>query len=122
MVSRDEIAYKTAIYRYASGFITALVLVYLVYFATTEQWFSRTGLGIFILALAVIQLVVQLMVFLHIGQKGARLTMWSIIYGFVMTLIIVGGSLWVMANMNYNMHITPGQMNDYMVEQNKKGF
>ncbi len=114
--------YKQAMYRYASGFIAALALVYLVYFATTEQWFGRVGLAIFIMGLAVVQLVIQLVVFLHIGQKGARLTMWSMIYGFIMTLIIVGGSIWIMANMNYNMHMSPEQMHEYMVEQNKKGF
>ena len=39
-----------------------------------------------------------------------------------MLLIIVVGSLWIMANMNYNMHMSPEQIKDYMIEQNKKGF
>ena len=117
----DE-AYRQAIYRYASGFIAALALVYVVYFATTGQWFGRVGLAVLILSAAILQLIVQLVVFLHLGRDGGKLTMWSIIYGFVMTLIIVGGSLWIMANMNYNMHMSPEQMHEYMIEQNKKGF
>ena len=119
---KQELAYKQAMYRYATGFIAALALVYVVYFATTEVWFDRTGLAIFIMVAALLQLIIQLVVFLHVGRDGGRLTMWSVIYGFIMTLIIVGGSLWVMANMNYNMHVSPEQMKEYMIEQNKKGF
>ena len=117
-----EPTYRQAVQRYTLGFALALCLVYLVYFATTGEWFGRSGLALFILGLALVQLVVQLVVFLHVGREGGKLTPWSIVYGFVMTLIIVGGSLWIMANMNYNMHMSPEQMHEFMLEQNKKGF
>lgn len=121
-VETSEQKYKQSLYRYASGFMTALALTYLIYFATTEQWFERTGLAAFILTLAVVQLILQLVVFLHLGQKNMRLTRISVIYGFIMLTIIVVASLWVMANMNYNMHMSPEQMQEFMLEQNKKGF
>ena len=114
--------YKQAMYRYACGFIAALALTYLIYFAATEQWFGRAGLAALILGLAAVQLVIQLVVFLHLGEKNMRLTRLTVIYGFIMMLIIVVASLWIMANMNYNMHMSPEQMNEFMLEQNKKGF
>ncbi len=117
-----SLTYQQEVRRYALGFAAALILVYLVYFATTGGWFERTGLAVFVLLLALMQLVLQLVVFLHLGQKKLRFTMWSVVYGFIMTLIIVGGSLWIMANMNYNMHMSPEQMHEFMLEQNKKGF
>lgn len=120
--NKQELTYRQSIYRYTSGFIAALSLVVLAYVATTGAWFDRTGLAVFIIALAVIQLIIQLVVFLHIGREGGKLTMWSVIYGFVMALIIIGGSIWIMANMNYNMHMSPEQMHEFMIEQNKKGF
>lgn len=122
MKQEHELSYQQEARRYALGFCAALILVYLVYFATTGGWFDRGGLAAFILALALVQLVVQLGVFLHVGRDGGKLTLWSIVYGFIMTLIIVGGSLWIMANMNYNMHMSSEQMHEFMLEQNKKGF
>lgn len=119
---QSEQSYKQAIYRYTCGFIAALALTYLIYFATTQMWFERVGLAAFILLVAGIQLILQLIVFLHLGQKNMRLTRLSVIYGFIMMVIIVVASLWIMANMNYNMHMSPEQMQELMLEQNKKGF
>lgn len=122
MKKNQETMYKQELYQYSAGFLGALVLVYLVYFATIGGWFGREGLAVFIIVLALMQLVLQLFVFLHIGRKSERMTLWSVAYGFVMLLIVVGGSIWIMANMNYNMHMTPEQMHEFMLEQNKKGF
>jgi len=34
----------------------------------------------------------------------------------LVVMILVGGSLWIMKNLNYRM--TPEQMNQYMIDQN----
>jgi len=39
-----------------------------------------------------------------------------------MMLVIVIGSLWIMQNLDYRMGMSGEAMNEYMKEQNKKGF
>lgn len=121
-VKNDEL-YRRDYLRYAVGYIGAMVIVYLMYFAVTQEWLGRVGLAVLLLVAASLQLLIQLAVFLHVGvENKPRWTMWSIIYTVAMMLVLVVGSIWVMANMNYNMHYTPEQMNDYMLQQNRKGF
>lgn len=119
----NETTYRAHIRRYVYGLIAAVSLVYLAYFAVVGEWFVGASLAAWLLILAGVQFVVQLVVFLHVGQESKpRWTMWSIIYTMLMLLIIVVASLWIMANMNYNMHMSPEQMQEFMLEQNKKGF
>lgn len=109
--------------RYVYGLIAALLLTYAAYFAVTNEWLSGYALAGWLLGLAAVQFILQLVVFLHVGQESKpRWTMWSIIYTMMMMLIIVVASLWIMANMNYNMMMSPDQMQEFMLEQNKKGF
>lgn len=118
-----EREYKRRYYRYVVGFVGALLLVYLAYFAATQQWLEGTGLAVLLLLVASVQLFLQMFVFLHVKEEDKpRFTMWSIVYTFVMVAIIVVASLWIMANMNYNMHMSPEQMEEFMIGQNKKGF
>lgn len=121
--SNNQPSYRRDYYRYGIGFIVALIITYAAYFSVTTEAFDRTTLAVVLLVLAAVQLIVQMIVFLHVGFKREdRWTVVSIGYMFIMVLIIVVASLWVMQNMNYNMHMTPEQMTEFMLEQNKKGF
>ena len=124
MTKRTEsFDYRKKFIAYSWGFLSALVLIYLAYFAVVNGWFEGTTLAIWLLAIATVQFFVQMIVFLHIfDESKPRWTLWSIVYSFAMLLIIVVASLWIMHNMNYNMHMTPQQMEEFMLEQNKKGF
>lgn len=115
--------YRRGVQRYVLGFGAALVVIYGAYFAVTQQWFNGYALAAWLLALAALQFVIQLVVFLHIGrEQKPRWTLWSVSYTLLMMLIIVVASLWIMANMNYNMMMSPEQMEEFMIEQNSKGF
>ncbi len=119
----DEQKYRSEYYRYSAGFIGALLLTYLVYFSATGHWLGGMWLGALLLLAALAQTVLQLVVFLHIGnKKGPRWTLWSTAYMVFMVLIVVLASIWIMTNMNYNMHMSPEHMEEYMLEQNSKGF
>lgn len=68
-------------------------------------------------ALAVLQLFVQLRLFLHLG-KG-RKPRWNLLifsFALIVVIILVAGSLWIMHNLNYRMN--PTQINKYMQIQN----
>lgn len=69
-----------------------------------------------ILALAVAQLIVQMLFFLHLGdESGPRWRLAAFISTIVFVLIIVVGSIWIMNHLNYNM--TPAQIDQYMQDQ-----
>ena len=68
-----------------------------------------------IIGLAVIQLIVQLYFFLHLGNESKP--RWNFIVFLFMILvlvIVVLGSIWIMDNLNYNM--MPHEMTEYMKE------
>lgn len=110
--------------KYVLGFASALLLSTLAYLIVVERWFesAQTTMAVLLL-LAVIQLIIQLVCFLHLGFQGrARSRTNIIIFTLAMMMVIVIGSLWVMHNLDYRMGMSGEAMNEYMIEQNKKGF
>ena len=66
--------------------------------------------------LAITQLLVQLVFFLHIDkERKPRWNLAVLLFAALIVFIIVGGSLWIMYHLNYNM--SPQQMNQYMLQQ-----
>lgn len=108
---------------YITGFLLALILTLVAYLAVINHWLSGSGLIVAIVILALLQLVVQLVFFLHFGKDKNRIWHSAAFYFMILILlVIVGGSLWIMQNLNYHMQMTPEQMNEYMLKENKKGF
>lgn len=104
---------------YVIGFILSIVLTLAAYFAIVNDWFSGTAAVLFVTALAVVQLLVQLLFFLHISQE--RSPRWNLVtfsYAAMIVLIVVIGSLWIMYNMNYNMihELTPEELERSIIE------
>jgi cytochrome o ubiquinol oxidase operon protein cyoD len=66
------------------------------------------------MGLAVMQLVIQVVFFLHIG-RGSRLKLVTFGFALLIILIVVVGSIWIMNNLNYNMmHMTHDEMEIYL--------
>lgn len=107
---------------YVAGFISAIVLTLLAYFIVTMELVASDMAKWMIMGLAVVQLMVQLVFFLHLGRdKKSRWNVASFYFMLIVLLIVVIGSLWIMENLNYNM-MTPDQMNEYMLKESSKGF
>jgi cytochrome o ubiquinol oxidase subunit IV len=113
----DQGTYKS----YIAGFITSIVLTLAAYFTVVDGGMSAVTVLAIILALAVVQLVVQMFFFLHVGAQPGR--NWKLtVFGstLVLVLIIVIGSLWIMNHLNYNMMANPAAMQQYINDQ--QGF
>ncbi len=71
-----------------------------------------------VLALAVLQLFVQLMFFLHLGhEKGPR---WNVVFlasTISIFIMVVVGSMWIMNHLNYNMN--PVETGDYIMQSER---
>lgn len=91
---------------YIIGFILSLILTLLAYVLVTQKLYSSTAQIIGIIAgLAVIQLMVQLIFFLHLGRESKpRWNVAVFMFAGLVVLIIVFGSIWIMNNLNYNMN------------------
>ena len=90
---------------YVVGFLLALLLTVCSYVLVTTHAFASTTIMIIIAGLAVIQLAVQLIFFLHLDRE--QKPHWNLVT-FLLTIgalvVLVFGSLWIMSNLNYNMH------------------
>jgi cytochrome o ubiquinol oxidase subunit IV len=104
---------------YITGFVLSVVLTLAAYFLVVNHALTGTMLIAAILGLAMVQLVVQLLFFLHMGQE--KKPRWNLLF-FVSFLsiifIVVVASLWIMAHLNYNM--SPDQINKHTMEE--EGF
>jgi cytochrome o ubiquinol oxidase operon protein cyoD len=88
---------------YVQGFVLSVALTLLAYGAVVGHWFSGSAVLAFILVLAVIQLIVQLVFFLHLGDEGKpRLNLTSFGFMLMVLIIVVFGSIWIMNNLNYH--------------------
>ena len=66
--------------------------------------------------LAITQLFVQLIFFLHLDRESKpRWNLLVLTFAVLIVMILVGGSLWIMYHLNYNM--SPQQMNNYLLKQ-----
>jgi len=114
---------KPSLQSYVSGFILSIVLTLAAYFIVVDDKLS-TGAVIFVVSsLAIVQLFVQMVFFLHIGQESEP--RWRLLAFSFMTIvvgIIVGGSVWIMTHLDYNHLQSPQQTDSYLREQGQKGF
>ncbi len=112
--------YRANLSTYISGFVLSVVLTMVAYLGVVDHAFKSNALIAFIIGLALIQFLVQLFFFLHLGRETKP--RWKLmVLGFMVTvvLILVIGSLWIMYNLNYRMMPkTRSQVNTYLNQQN----
>jgi cytochrome o ubiquinol oxidase operon protein cyoD len=104
---------------YVTGFVASICLTTLAYSVVRYHATSSMGLLIgLIVGLALIQFIVQLLFFLHLGTEMHP--RWKLlVFGFMVVVvsILVGGSLWIMSNLNAHMMLTPAEQTRYMNDQ-----
>lgn len=92
---------------YVTGFILSLVFTILPYLLVVSESLQGWALILALALFAVAQLLVQLVFFLHMGRKeGSGWNKIAFLFMIMVVVIVVIGSLWIMANLNYNMHPT----------------
>lgn len=106
---------------YTTGFVLSIIFTVWAYLSVIRHVFSAKLLVVWLLVLAVVQFVVQLLFFLHIGKESKpRWRRLTLVLMLVFVLIVVLGSIWIMYNLNVRM--TPAQVNQYMSQQAGSGF
>ena len=101
---------------YVIGFVLSVITTLAAYLLVVNHVWPKEALIPVVLAIAVVQLVIQMFFFLHVG-RSSHWRLLTLVFTVVIVLIVVVGSIWVMYNLNYNMmNMTPEQMNLYMSE------
>lgn len=96
---------------YLIGFGLSIVLT-LAAFVLTKQRTGSDGevipdvaMMVALVVLAITQLVVQLLYFFHLGKEARpRLNLVAFLFMLMVVGIVGFGSLWIMYNLDYNMH------------------
>lgn len=106
---------------YFLGFTLSIVLTLVAYQLVAGRLLSGWELILSLMLCAAAQLVVQLVFFLHLGRATPRWNVMALAFMVLVVLIMVGGSLWIMKNLNYNM--MPTHPTQELIDLDKqKGF
>jgi cytochrome o ubiquinol oxidase subunit IV len=97
---------------YTIGLFLAVILTATSFWAanTSLLWGPGVPLGLAVLAIA--QIGVHLVFFLHIttGRDNTNNVL-ALAFGMLIVILVIGGSLWIMTNLNANMMPSPDLMN-----------
>lgn len=95
---------RNSFIQYTVGFVLSVFLTLTAYVAAVNKFLIGWDLVIFLVVLAIVQLIVQLMLFLHLGdERRPRWNLMAFLFMALMVLVIGIGSIWIMHNMNYRM-------------------
>lgn len=111
--------HRSDVSSYAIGFSLSLVVTLVAYslvrlhVTSGHATFSDQSLLITLAVLAITQLVAQLIFFLRLNRETKpRLNVMLLLFAGLVVLIIVGGSIWIMSNLNYHM---PANQSDQFI-------
>jgi cytochrome o ubiquinol oxidase operon protein cyoD len=116
-------ANKGTLTSYVVGFLASLGLTLTAYFIvqrhvnTNHAVYSHRFVIAVIAGLAVVQLFVQLVAFLHLNHESKpRWNLTVLAFAAIVVVILVAGSLWIMDNLKYH-RANQEQINKYIQSQ-----
>ncbi|MDE3045972.1 MAG: cytochrome o ubiquinol oxidase subunit IV [Verrucomicrobiota bacterium] len=100
----EQGSYKT----YWLGFLLSVALTLAAYFSVEAHLFSRTAVLGLIFGFGFLQVIVQMILFLHLGhEKKPHWNFLTFSFMLAVLLILVFGSLWIMWTLDYNVMSMP---------------
>lgn len=91
---------------YVIGLVLSIVLTIIPFGAVMTGAFDTLATVIIIVATAVAQLLVQLVLFMHMNTKADEgWNFMSFVFTVTILVLVIGGSLWIMHHLHLNMMI-----------------
>ncbi|MDZ5784406.1 cytochrome aa3 quinol oxidase subunit IV [Marinococcus luteus] len=90
------------------GFIASIVLTLVAAYTTVMSGLPVPWIIAIIMILAVIQAVLQLVMFMHIAEKNPVPQYGNILFGFFIAAVVIAGSIWVMSFGMHDMDMDSG--------------
>lgn len=105
----DLIGSHISLRTYIVGLVLSLVLTLLPYFMLLDRGLPEEILILGIILFALFQLLVQSVCFLHLNASSeGKWNLATFLFTVMVVVILVVGSLWIMAHLDYNMmHTMP---------------
>ncbi|MBO9354683.1 cytochrome o ubiquinol oxidase subunit IV [Bordetella petrii] len=105
----DDPLAHASLHGYLLGFMLAAILTAIPFFIVMANVFSSSRVtALVILAIAVVQVVVHVIYFLHVDfQAEGGWNMLSIVFTLVLVVITLSGSIWIMFHLDHNMMPMP---------------
>lgn len=89
------------------GYTLSVLLTFAAYRILTRYHLTHNHLIITLFSFAVIQAIIQFIFFLHLGvETKPRWGLAFFLFTLLVVIIIIGGTLWIMANLDYNMMLS----------------
>jgi len=100
----EEASIGSRLLGYVTGLGLAVLLTATSFFVAGTDLVWQPSIPVAIIVLAIAQMGVHLVFFLHI-TTGADNTnnVLALAFGLLIVFLVIGGSLWIMANLNHNM-------------------
>ncbi len=94
---------------YAIGFILSVILTVIPFAVVMHPTLSHTAIIAVIFGFAAVQVLVHLHYFLHMDTSPEQRDMvTSFVFSALLIVFIIGGSIWIMNNLNHNTMIMMG--------------
>ena len=85
------------------GFIISAILITSLYWIVAQRSLNKDCLAVCIILIGCMSALIQLIFFLHLGlEESPRWNLLMFIFGILLIAILIGGSIWIMRNLNYN--------------------
>ncbi len=98
----DEIA--SGLRSYAIGLALAVFLTVISFWIPTSNLVWGPGIGMALVVFAIAQMGVHLVFFLHITTAPDNTNnILALAFGVLIVFLVIGGSVWIMHNLNHNM-------------------
>jgi cytochrome o ubiquinol oxidase operon protein cyoD len=100
----DVVSVKLRLLGYLVGLGLAILLTATSFFVAGTDLVWQPSIPVAIIVLAIAQMGVHLVFFLHIttGPDNSNNVL-ALAFGLLIVFLVIGGSLWIMANLNHNM-------------------
>jgi cytochrome o ubiquinol oxidase operon protein cyoD len=100
----EEVRIAPRLLGYVVGLGLALLFTATSFFVAGTDMVWQPSIPVAIVVLAIAQMGIHLVFFLHIttGPDNTNNVM-ALAFGVLIVVLVIGGSLWIMANLNHNM-------------------
>ncbi len=90
---------------YLVGFILCILLTFFAYFMAERHMLTGQALFIGLSIIAIAQFIVQIFCFMRLntGSQDSKLDFICFLFTILVVVVVIGGTLWIMFNLNYNM-------------------
>jgi cytochrome o ubiquinol oxidase operon protein cyoD len=97
---------------YTTGLSLAVILTATSFWVANTSLIWGPGVGMGLVVLAIAQMGVHLVFFLHITTAPDNTNnVLALAFGILIVFLVIGGAVWIMNDLNHNMMMPPEQMN-----------